>query len=281
MSVHHLLPWYVNGTLEEAERSGFQGHLPDCAACRAEIDLVRELRARIDAEPELLSDHPAPEVILAAVDAGSADVDLADGQAESVRRHLAVCDACTRESGWLQGKAVAAPSAAPAPAREEAAVVALPPPAARPRWVAWGGLAAALVVVALLIPFLRTAPPAPVTGLATTTVVRSVTRGQEPAVVRVAAGVSQVQLLFEVDLGGADYPARLEVSRTDGASIFAGAISGPDDLLQGLFVPFTCARTDCPDGELVALVTPASSRPPTAFRFRVETAGDDQSGAPR
>lgn len=40
-----LLTWYVNGTLGDAERSEFERHLADCAACRADLALERDLYA--------------------------------------------------------------------------------------------------------------------------------------------------------------------------------------------------------------------------------------------
>jgi len=40
-----LLPWYVNGTLAPAEAAGFEAHLQDCAACRAEVAWQQRLSA--------------------------------------------------------------------------------------------------------------------------------------------------------------------------------------------------------------------------------------------
>ncbi|NJO35342.1 MAG: hypothetical protein HC869_21895, partial [Rhodospirillales bacterium] len=33
-----LLPWYLNGTLGDAESRQVAGHLQSCAACRSELD---------------------------------------------------------------------------------------------------------------------------------------------------------------------------------------------------------------------------------------------------
>jgi anti-sigma-K factor RskA len=40
-----LLPWFVNGTLGAAERLALEHHLADCAACRADLALEREVHA--------------------------------------------------------------------------------------------------------------------------------------------------------------------------------------------------------------------------------------------
>ncbi|GLQ49914.1 zf-HC2 domain-containing protein [Dyella flava] len=47
-SVHaeadRLLPWYVNGTLDEGERVQVEQHLAECAACRREVEWLRTLQ---------------------------------------------------------------------------------------------------------------------------------------------------------------------------------------------------------------------------------------------
>ena len=42
--VFELLPWYVNGTLAEAERAAVQRHLTECLVCRRELDAQRSLQ---------------------------------------------------------------------------------------------------------------------------------------------------------------------------------------------------------------------------------------------
>jgi anti-sigma factor RsiW len=51
--VQSLLPWFVTGRLDEAERSEVEQHLGGCARCRAELALERQLRSAhtADAEP--------------------------------------------------------------------------------------------------------------------------------------------------------------------------------------------------------------------------------------
>jgi anti-sigma factor RsiW len=40
-----LLPWFVNGTLENEERALVERHLDDCQRCRREVEWLRELHA--------------------------------------------------------------------------------------------------------------------------------------------------------------------------------------------------------------------------------------------
>jgi hypothetical protein len=51
--VRALLPWYVNGRLDDAERQEVETHLASCTRCRSELVLERELLA--------LHDLPLPE----------------------------------------------------------------------------------------------------------------------------------------------------------------------------------------------------------------------------
>ena len=45
--VEDLLPWYVTGQLEAAEREQVEAHLNVCAACREELEFQRQLEAQI------------------------------------------------------------------------------------------------------------------------------------------------------------------------------------------------------------------------------------------
>jgi anti-sigma factor RsiW len=44
-ATEELLPWYVNGTLEAAERAQLDAHLAQCLRCRRELDAQRALQA--------------------------------------------------------------------------------------------------------------------------------------------------------------------------------------------------------------------------------------------
>jgi len=46
-----LMPWKVNGTLEEAEAALLEAHLAECAECRADFAAETDLRARIASMP--------------------------------------------------------------------------------------------------------------------------------------------------------------------------------------------------------------------------------------
>src|SRR4051812_531011 len=77
--VLELLPWYVNGTLETAERQTVEGHLAGCARCRGELAAARDL-ARVvkNAESAAPSPHPVQLArLLARLDAAPEEPDTA------------------------------------------------------------------------------------------------------------------------------------------------------------------------------------------------------------
>ena len=86
-----LIPWYLNGTLEAAERADLEKHLASCAACRAE-------RAEAEAALVLFGGHPSAEML----------VDYAFGAPEAPRdlieAHLSGCDACADELAMVRDK---------------------------------------------------------------------------------------------------------------------------------------------------------------------------------
>ena len=46
-----LLPWFVNDTLDEGERDAVDRHLRECARCRREVDLLRDVQALCVSDP--------------------------------------------------------------------------------------------------------------------------------------------------------------------------------------------------------------------------------------
>lgn len=55
--LEQLLPWYVNGTLEAAERRRLDEHFADCPACRAELEAEQAVAEALRAGAE---EAPAP-----------------------------------------------------------------------------------------------------------------------------------------------------------------------------------------------------------------------------
>ena len=52
-TVHALLPWYVNGTLEDAERKLVETHLHACLTCSLELKRERQLGESVRAAPTI------------------------------------------------------------------------------------------------------------------------------------------------------------------------------------------------------------------------------------
>jgi len=58
--VQGLLPWYVNATLDEAERRAVEDHLPSCVECAREAAQLRDLQAAfVEAEEAALGPSPS------------------------------------------------------------------------------------------------------------------------------------------------------------------------------------------------------------------------------
>ena len=122
-----LTPWYLNGTLEAAERAEFEQHLVGCAPCRAELGETETARV-------LFGGHPTAEML---VDYAA---DRAETQRDVIEAHLATCAACADELAMIrESRGEMARQAASAP---PANVVPLRPPS--PRWRA-AAVAAAVV----------------------------------------------------------------------------------------------------------------------------------------
>lgn len=64
-----LLPWYVNGTLDETERGLVQRHVEACAECREDVEMLAAAQRGIRNEsPAPLVPAPNTERLLAALD---------------------------------------------------------------------------------------------------------------------------------------------------------------------------------------------------------------------
>ena len=64
-----LLPWYVNGTLDEAERSRVKQHIEECAECRSEAEMLTEVRRAVrNGSPAPLVPSPDKDRLLATLD---------------------------------------------------------------------------------------------------------------------------------------------------------------------------------------------------------------------
>ncbi|ATQ76939.1 hypothetical protein CR152_22295 [Massilia violaceinigra] len=50
-AMRDLLPWFVNGTLDDAEAESVRAHLPHCAQCAGEVEWQRQLHAVAPGEP--------------------------------------------------------------------------------------------------------------------------------------------------------------------------------------------------------------------------------------
>jgi len=55
--VSKLVPWYVNGTLDERETDAVRQHLSGCAACREDVERCRDLAVAVQTAP---TPHWAP-----------------------------------------------------------------------------------------------------------------------------------------------------------------------------------------------------------------------------
>ena len=125
-----LTPWYLNGTLEDAERAELEQHLAGCAACRTELGETETARI-------LFGGHPTAEMLVEYV------FDPATTPKDVIEAHLAGCETCADELAMArESRSQTARQTAPGP---PANVVPLRQPGTpSPLWRA-AAVAAALV----------------------------------------------------------------------------------------------------------------------------------------
>lgn len=91
-----LLPWLLNGSLEERERESLRHHLADCASCH------RELADTVQAW-QLVTEH-VPSLALAEYALGLEPEEI---DARRIERHLEVCPSCREELALVTSDRVA------------------------------------------------------------------------------------------------------------------------------------------------------------------------------
>ena len=129
--VTELLPWYLNASLDDEERSGIAEHLEQCEGCRHELEETRQA-------VEMFATH-IPVNSLTAYVAGEGELGL---PRDLVEQHLGSCPDCAAEVDLLRESRAATEDA------PEVTEVPVAPPAATWRWAALAASIVALVAAA-------------------------------------------------------------------------------------------------------------------------------------
>ncbi|MCZ6649311.1 MAG: zf-HC2 domain-containing protein [Acidobacteria bacterium] len=274
-SIHELLPWYVNGTLEAAETASFKEHLAGCHACRDELAVLEQMQAELKRHGEaLLADHPTPQTLVAALTTESGGGEPGPDLSREIKRHIALCATCADEARWVMKEAVAQGGGRePASARSGSKGR----PDGSVQWSrAWLlPLAAALLLVAVAIPMIqRLRAVAETTGMIRMQFIESTQRaGEGQTVIAVPPGEGMVHLVLPVDVAPEVFPLRLEIRDAGGALIHDEDLESPGDLYRDAFLFLGCLRQDCPDGDyLVHLQSKGQGGERLEFPFRLTTA---------
>lgn len=128
--VADMLPWLVNGTLDEGERARVVEHLRTCADCREELDRIRTVLDTSEGHP--------PSGLLAAWAMGETVPD-----AEIIADHVASCPDCTRDAALVGENEVLAAFVPPSRSRDR--------DTARVLWRRTTATAAAALIVGVVI----------------------------------------------------------------------------------------------------------------------------------
>ena len=252
--IHDLLPWYLNGTLEAAERDAFARHLQACGICRKEQAFLAKLQSEIERHGEdFLADHPSPETLLAVLAPSPELQAVSPERATETRRHLALCATCAEEARWLRGEAVARRGSSTSSMR---------------RW--WAAAAAVILVLAFTLPMLFRRPVPSPAGLIRPVLVEPTLRAVEGRTeVRLPSGAESVYVYFPIDLPVEALPATLEILDSTRRTVYRDRIAA-DDLTEGRFVFRELDRGACPDGDYTAEVRGAGTDdPPVEYPFRI------------
>ena len=250
---HDLLPWYANGTLGEDESRAFREHLRQCEACREEMDAIEQIRSELEQHGEaLLEEHPTSERLVATVSG-----ELKGPEAATVRRHIALCDACAREARWVTGDAVAGEEA-PAPAGSSRG--------SRWRWALPAAAAALLfsIVVPLFWPE-RAATRVMGAGY----IIATERAAGDDNRVHAIAGQDHLLLVFEVDLAPSDFPVMLSLVDAGGDEVVSIGPVQRELWFGEAYLFLECATRDCTPGTYTALVQPQGAGPGLRYNFEV------------
>ncbi|HEX2253834.1 MAG TPA: zf-HC2 domain-containing protein [Thermoanaerobaculia bacterium] len=133
-----LLPWYLNRSLDEAERQEVERHLEACAGCRAELEAVRW-------SYRLYAQHLPAAAVLAYVAGDDPRLDLGGGarlDRATADEHLAFCDPCREEVAMARESLEAlereSAAAADLASADRTNVVPFAPPRERSAALPWG-----------------------------------------------------------------------------------------------------------------------------------------------
>jgi anti-sigma factor RsiW len=261
MSIHELLPWYLNGTLASDEAAEFERHIPACKDCARELELLKSLEKEIGRHGEaFFAPHPAPELLVTEALEG-----LPEPQSSELHKHLAFCSTCAAEVRIVRERHGPATPIIPHPARLKEALWK--------RIIPWA--AAAGVAVALALPLWRASRQSvPQSDVLLTTYLEPLQRAVSETRVEVPASVGRFQLVIPVRPPAGGISVSLEIQDAQGKTVLWR--ENIKDLYRNQFIFVLCDRKDFPDGEYRARIQfPTSpgaiNEPPLDFRFHVET----------